>query len=169
MMTTRFWNAIVAINAVLVTYGVARAADLVMLRVVHPPRGDVLLVSDMVLATAFGVAIDMWLNLRAARAQVTGLERVQIVVDTQLALAAQIQRRLLPSASDGSKGVRWRDDWSPRSASAATSTISSGSTTATCSSSAMCRARASPHRCCRRPPSRWCARSPARRSTRRIC
>jgi sigma-B regulation protein RsbU (phosphoserine phosphatase) len=38
---------------------------------------------------------------------VIGLERVQIVVDTQLALAAEIQRRLLPSASDGSNGVRW--------------------------------------------------------------
>ncbi|MCU1384716.1 MAG: proteincache protein [Acidobacteria bacterium] len=107
IMITRFRNAIVALSATLVTYAVARAADLVLLRVVHPPRGDVLLVSDVVLATAFGVAIDLWLNLKAVRTQVTGLERVQIIVDTQLALAAAIQRRLLPSASAGSNGVRW--------------------------------------------------------------
>jgi sigma-B regulation protein RsbU (phosphoserine phosphatase) len=61
----------------------------------------------MMLATAFGVAIYLWLNLRATRTRMTGLERVQIVVDTQLALAAEIQRRLLPSASAGSNGVRW--------------------------------------------------------------
>jgi hypothetical protein len=106
-MTTRVRNVIVSLGAALVTYGVARAADLVMLRVIRPPRGDVLLVSDVVLATAFGVALYLWLNLKATQTRLTGLERVQIVVDTQLALAAEIQRRLLPSASQGSNGVRW--------------------------------------------------------------
>jgi sigma-B regulation protein RsbU (phosphoserine phosphatase) len=107
IMTTRVRNVIVSLGAALVTYSVARLADLLMLRVVRPPRGDVLLASDVVLATAFGVAIYLWLNLKASRTRVTGLERVQIIVDTQLALAAEIQRRLLPTATAGSNGVRW--------------------------------------------------------------
>jgi sigma-B regulation protein RsbU (phosphoserine phosphatase) len=37
----------------------------------------------------------------------TGLERAQIVLDTQLSLAADIQRHLLPSALVESNGVRW--------------------------------------------------------------
>jgi sigma-B regulation protein RsbU (phosphoserine phosphatase) len=106
-MTRRVWSAIVSAAVTVAIYGAARAADYLVVHLVHPRRGEVLVVSDMMLATAFGVAIYLWLNLRATRTQLTGLERVQIVVDTQLALAAEIQRRLLPSASVGSNGVRW--------------------------------------------------------------
>jgi len=67
----------------------------------------VLLVSDAVLATAFGVAIYLWLSLRTTRTRLTDLERVQIVVDAQLSLAAHIQRHLLPSAPVESNGVQW--------------------------------------------------------------
>ena len=104
-MTRRVWNSIASVGAALATYGAARATDFLVVHVVHPRRGEVLAVSDMMLATAFGVVIYLWLNLRATRTRVTGLERVQIIVDTQLALAAEIQRRLLPSASAGSNGV----------------------------------------------------------------
>jgi phosphoserine phosphatase RsbU/P len=107
IMTMRVRNVIASVGAALVTYGAARAADFLVVHVVHPRRGEVLAVSDMMLATAFGVAIYLWLNLRATRTRLTGLERVQIIVDTQFALAAEIQRRLLPSASAGSNGVRW--------------------------------------------------------------
>jgi sigma-B regulation protein RsbU (phosphoserine phosphatase) len=100
-------NVIASVGAALAIYGAARAADFIVLHVVHPRRGEVLVVSDVMLATAFGVAIYLWLRLKATRTQLTGLERVQIAVDTQLALAADIQRGLLPSASAGSNGVRW--------------------------------------------------------------
>src|SRR5438309_1371257 len=95
-MTRRVSNLLVSIGAAIITYGVARAADALMRRVVHPPRGEVLLISDLILATAFGVVVFLWLNLRATRTRLTGLEREQIVLDTQLSLAAQIQRHLLP-------------------------------------------------------------------------
>jgi serine phosphatase RsbU (regulator of sigma subunit) len=39
--------------------------------------------------------------------RVTGLERAQIVLDTQLSLAADIQRHLLPAVQVESNGVRW--------------------------------------------------------------
>src|SRR6267378_2916796 len=106
-MTRRVLNIVASIAAAFVTYRGARAADALVLRLVHPPRGEVLLVSNMILATAFGVVIYLWLNLRATRTRLTDLERVQIVLDTQLSLAADIQRHLLPSAPVESNGVRW--------------------------------------------------------------
>ena len=96
IMTRRVWSAIASAAAAVAIYGAARGADYFVVHVVHPRRGEVLAVSDMMLATAFGVAFYLWLNLRATRTRLTGLERAQIVMDTQLSLAAQIQRRLLP-------------------------------------------------------------------------
>jgi serine phosphatase RsbU (regulator of sigma subunit) len=106
-MTRRVWNIFASIAAAFITYRCARAADAIVLQVVRPPRGEVLLVSDAILATAFGVVVYLWLNLRTTRTRLTDLERAQIVVDTQLSLAAHIQRRLLPSAQVESNGVRW--------------------------------------------------------------
>jgi sigma-B regulation protein RsbU (phosphoserine phosphatase) len=106
-MTSRIWSALASAAVTVAIYGAARAADFLVVHVVHPRRGELLVVSDMTLAAAFGVALYLWLNLRATRTRLTGVERVQIIVDTQLALAAEIQRGLLPSASAGSNGVRW--------------------------------------------------------------
>src|SRR6202163_4124945 len=107
MMSRRVSNVFGSIAAAIITYRCARAADALFLRVVPPPRGEVLFISDVILATAFGVVVYLWLNLRATRTRLTGLERAQIVLDTQLSLAAQIQRRLLPPIPVGSNGVRW--------------------------------------------------------------
>jgi len=106
-MTRRVLHVFGSIGAAVITYRCARAADALVLLVVHPPRGEVLLINDVILATAFGVAAYLWLNLRATRTRLTGLERAQIVLDTQLSLAADIQRQLLPPMPVGSNGVRW--------------------------------------------------------------
>src|ERR1700724_2857521 len=106
-MIGRVSNVLASIGAAVLTYRCARAADALVLRVVHPPRGEVLLISDVILATAFGAAVYLWLNLRATRTRLTGLERAEIVLDTQLSLAADIQRQLLPPMPAGSNGVRW--------------------------------------------------------------
>ena len=53
-------------------------------------------ISDVVLAVAFGAATFLWLHLRRARAALTRLERAQVVLDTELAIAADIQHGLLP-------------------------------------------------------------------------
>src|SRR6266850_7798631 len=95
-MTRRVLKIVASIAATFITYRCARAADALVLRLVHPPRGEVLLVSDVILATAFGVVVYLWLHLRATRTRLSGLERAQVVLDTQLSLAAQIQRHLLP-------------------------------------------------------------------------
>lgn len=106
-MTKHVWNSVASIAASLVTYRCARLADALVMRVVHPPRGEVLFVSDVILATAFGIAIYLWLSLRATRTRLTDLERAHIVLDTELSLAADIQRHLLPAAQVESNGVRW--------------------------------------------------------------
>ena len=106
-MIGRVSNVLASIGAAVISYRCARAADALVLRIVHPPRGEILLVSDAILATALGVVVYLWLNLRATRTRLTGLERAQIVLDTQLSLAAQIQRHLLPPMPVGSNGVRW--------------------------------------------------------------
>jgi sigma-B regulation protein RsbU (phosphoserine phosphatase) len=107
MMTRRVLHVVGSIGAAVITYRSARSADALFLRVVHPPRGEVLFISDVILATAFGVVVYLWLNLRATRTRLTGLERAQIVLDTQLSLAADIQRHLLPPMPAGSNNVRW--------------------------------------------------------------
>jgi phosphoserine phosphatase RsbU/P len=106
-MTKHVWNSVASIAASFVTYRCARLADALVMRVVHPPRGEVLFVSDVILASAFGIAIYLWLSLRATRTRLTDLERAHIVLDTQLSLAADIQRHLLPPAQVESNGVRW--------------------------------------------------------------
>jgi serine phosphatase RsbU (regulator of sigma subunit) len=100
-------NVFASIGTVVLTFGCARAADALLLQVVRPPRGTVLLASDVILATVFGVVVYLWLNLRATRTRLTAMERAQIVLDTQLSLAAQIQRDLLPTVPIESNGVRW--------------------------------------------------------------
>jgi phosphoserine phosphatase RsbU/P len=103
----RLENLLGSVGATVVTYAAARTADVFVWRAVHPARGQVLFVSDIILAAAFGGAVYLWLNLRATRTLVTNLERAQIVLDTQLSLAADIQRHLLPPTPVGSNGVRW--------------------------------------------------------------
>jgi phosphoserine phosphatase RsbU/P len=107
MISGQLRNAFVALGVAVLAFRCSRIGDGLAVRIVHPPRGEVLLVSDMILATAFGVVIYQWLNLRAARMRLTGLERTQIVLDTQLSLAADIQRQLLPTTPLQSNGVRW--------------------------------------------------------------
>jgi len=106
-MIKHVWNSVASIAASFVIYRCARLADALVARVVHPPRGEVLFVSDLILASAFGIAIYLWLRLRATRTRLTDLERAHIVLDTQLSLAADIQRHLLPPAQVESNGVRW--------------------------------------------------------------
>src|SRR5258708_22897822 len=106
-MTGGAWNLVASIGATGITYACARAAAAPVWRVVGPPRGEVLLVSDLILATAFGVGIYLWLNLGSTRTRLTDLERAQIGLETQLSLAVQIQGRLLPPAPVASNGLRW--------------------------------------------------------------
>ena len=58
-------------------------------------------------ALAFGSALFLWLNLKWTRLTLSHLEREHIVLETQLSLAADIQRGLLPPVPSDAEGVRW--------------------------------------------------------------
>ncbi|HSD65196.1 MAG TPA: PP2C family protein-serine/threonine phosphatase [Vicinamibacteria bacterium] len=64
-------------------------------------------ISDVVLAVAFGAATFLWLHLRRARTALTRLERSQVILDTELAIAADIQHGLLPPPPPGRGGWRF--------------------------------------------------------------
>jgi sigma-B regulation protein RsbU (phosphoserine phosphatase) len=64
-------------------------------------------ISDVVLAVAFGAATFLWLHLRRARTALTRLERDRVVLETELSIAADIQRVLLPPAPPARDGWRF--------------------------------------------------------------
>ena len=63
--------------------------------------------SDLVLAVAFATAVFLRARLKASRAEVSRLEKTQLVLDTQLGVAADIQRRVLPSPPRPTAGLCW--------------------------------------------------------------
>ena len=64
-------------------------------------------ISDVVLAVAFGVATFLWLHLRLARTALSRLERAQLVLETELTIAADIQRGMLPPPPPARDGWRF--------------------------------------------------------------
>jgi sigma-B regulation protein RsbU (phosphoserine phosphatase) len=105
----RSWPVFVAAVATMCADGAAQWLQMIVMRDAHPSIGEIRSVSDLVLGTGFGVALYLWMNLRATRAALTAAERSRIVLDTQLALAAEVQRRLLPAPPDPSQtpNLRW--------------------------------------------------------------
>jgi Stage II sporulation protein E (SpoIIE) len=78
-----------------------------LVSLLQPSEGELTWISDLVIASTLGVVLYLWLHLQSTRAALVELERHQIVVDTQLQLAAKIQRDLLPAAPPARSGVSW--------------------------------------------------------------
>lgn len=94
-----------ALGVALGSYVVANAFELVIVRWMKPSVPELVEASDLILAAAVGVTAYLWLHLRTTRTDLHRLEREQIVVSTQLAAAAEIQRRLLPSQPRTVNGI----------------------------------------------------------------
>ena len=88
--------ALAAVAAALAAFVVAIGFERQLVRLLSLDLGELEWVSDAVLSTALGVATFLWLHLRLARTELTRLERDRLVLDTELRIAAQIQRHLLP-------------------------------------------------------------------------
>lgn len=97
----------IATAAALVVYFVAAGIEIGVIEVLRPSELELTWVSDAVLALAFGVAVFLWLHLRSTRITLSKLEREHIVLETQLSLAAEIQRSLLPAIPPDGEGLRW--------------------------------------------------------------
>ncbi len=93
-----------AVGAALTAFALAIGFERELVRLLRLDLAELEWVSDVVLSTALGVATFLWLHLRRARGELTRLERAQLVLDTELRIAADIQQHLLtppPAARDG--------------------------------------------------------------------
>jgi serine phosphatase RsbU (regulator of sigma subunit) len=88
-------------------YILAAALEAVVIRWLQPTEWELEWVSDVVLAVALGMAVYLWRHLLATRHELAQRERAEIVLQTQLSLAAEIQRRLLPPLPATANGGEW--------------------------------------------------------------
>jgi serine phosphatase RsbU (regulator of sigma subunit) len=88
-------------------YAVAVALEALVIRWLQPTEWELAWVSDLALAVALGVAVYLWRHLMATRYALAQRERAEIVIQTQLSLAAEIQRRLLPRLPPAANGCEW--------------------------------------------------------------
>jgi sigma-B regulation protein RsbU (phosphoserine phosphatase) len=94
-----------ALASALVAFVAALAFERGLIRLLGLNLRELEWISDVVLAAALGVATFLWLHLRLARSALTRLERTQLVIETELQIAADIQRGMLPPLP------RARDGW----------------------------------------------------------
>jgi sigma-B regulation protein RsbU (phosphoserine phosphatase) len=96
-----------AAAAAVTFYAVAGLSEAVLVRVLKPTESELDWISDAVLSIALGVAMYLWLRLRATRRALTERERAQVVIQAQLSMAEAMQRRLLPPVPAPVNGFEW--------------------------------------------------------------
>jgi sigma-B regulation protein RsbU (phosphoserine phosphatase) len=88
-------------------YVVAAILEATLIRTVRPTEWELAWVSDAALAVALGIAVYLWRHLLTTRRELAERERAELVLQTQLSVAAQIQRRLLPPVPPSDNGFEW--------------------------------------------------------------
>ena len=98
---------VIATVSAIIVYFLAAGTEILLIERLRPTELELTWISDGILALAFGSALFLWLNLKWTRLTLSHLEREHIVLETQLSLAADIQRGLLPPVPSDAEGVRW--------------------------------------------------------------
>jgi hypothetical protein len=96
-----------SIVAAVCAYILSAAFEALLIRSIGPTEWELAWVSDVALAGAFGTAVYLWRHLLTTRRELEARERAQLVVDTQLSIAADIQRQLLPPLPPNEYGFEW--------------------------------------------------------------
>ena len=96
-----------SIAAAGLAYLASAAFEAALIRSLRPTEWELAWVSDVVLAVAFGTAVYLWRHLLTTRRELQERERAQLVVETQLSIAADIQQRLLPPVPPPEFGFEW--------------------------------------------------------------
>ncbi len=96
-----------ALASAFVAFVAALAFERGLIRVLGLNLRELEWISDVVLAAALGVATFLWLHLRLARTALTRLERAQLVLETELSIAGDIQRGMLPPPPPARDGWRF--------------------------------------------------------------
>lgn len=97
----------VALTIVLVTVASSEALERLVNRFFRPNAEEWTWIGDVVLSTALLVMTLGWARLKHARGTISLLDAQRLVLDTQLSIAADIQRALLPSIPEPLHGVHW--------------------------------------------------------------
>ena len=95
------------IAAAAVIYVVGGFVEAGLIALIHPTTVELTWISDAVVAGAFGVAVYLWRHLQATRFFLSEYERRSLLLQTQLALAADLQRRLLPDMPPPTDRAVW--------------------------------------------------------------
>jgi serine phosphatase RsbU (regulator of sigma subunit) len=103
----RYGASIIASVCAVLMYFAATGGEILVERLLRPSQIELTRTSDALLAVAFAVAVFFWLHLKWTRQALSDLERAHIVLDTQLTVAADIQRQLLPPIPATPDGFRW--------------------------------------------------------------
>jgi sigma-B regulation protein RsbU (phosphoserine phosphatase) len=98
-------TGLTAAGAAVVAFLAATGAETLYIRLAHADRAALEWISDVLLSLGFGLVAWLWLHLKATRGELARLERARIVLDTELALAAEIQRNLLPATPAPTGGL----------------------------------------------------------------
>jgi|RhiMethySRZTD1v2_1073278.scaffolds.fasta_scaffold00111_39 stage II sporulation SpoE-like protein len=104
---TRRRVLIESIVAAICAYIASATFEAALIRSIGPTEWELAWVSDAALATAFGTAVYLWRHLLGTRRELQERERAQLVVQTQLSIAADIQRQLLPPVPPNEFGFEW--------------------------------------------------------------
>lgn len=99
--------AVESVALALLVYVIAGAVEGTLVRTIRPTTGELTWISDVVLSSGLGVAVFLWRHLQATRRELSERERRSIVLDTQLSMAADMQRRLLPQLPVASDTTEW--------------------------------------------------------------
>jgi sigma-B regulation protein RsbU (phosphoserine phosphatase) len=96
-----------SVAAAVCGYVVAAILEATLIRLVRPTEWELAWVSDAALAVALGIAVYLWRHLVTTRRDLEERERAELVLQTQLSIAAEIQRRLLPAVPPTDNGFEW--------------------------------------------------------------
>jgi hypothetical protein len=96
----------VSVGVAVCGYIVAALLEATIIRWVRPTEWELAWVSDAALAVALGIAVYLWRHLVTTRRELEDRERAELVLQTQLSIAADIQRRLLPAVPPEGNGFQ---------------------------------------------------------------
>jgi serine phosphatase RsbU (regulator of sigma subunit) len=96
-----------SVVAAVAAYVIAGGIEAAVIQRLQPSELELAWLSDLILAVAFGAAVYLWRNLLATRRELTARQRADLVLQSQLAVAAEIQQRLLPQLPAPSRGFEF--------------------------------------------------------------
>lgn len=97
----------IIVFAGLAAIGIAQGVELFINRVLRPNAEELTWIGDLVAGGGVMIMTALWLTLRRTQSVLSRLERERVVLNTQLSIAADVQRGLLPPVPAPIGGVTW--------------------------------------------------------------